>query len=230
MKRCCRCRRDLPVESFSIDKRKKDQLRIRCRECDNKCSREQYAKNKSSRIEDAIQYKKNVLSWINSLKDSGVCVDCGVSFVGEPFLMEFDHLKDKSMGISDGVRKLGWSIQRVQEEIAKCELVCVLCHRLRTKTRIPFGPPPSIGALRQRRIRQSKRDIVNARKQHPCVCCGKQYDTCQMDLDHIDSILKTDKLSNMVGKRTKIEISNELSKCQVLCAICHKRKHAAETS
>jgi hypothetical protein len=46
--------------------------------------------------------------------------------------MQFDH-KDGSVK-EDNINSLMWraSIQRVKDEIAKCELVCANCHSLRT--------------------------------------------------------------------------------------------------
>ena len=70
---------------------------------------------------------------VERLKDVP-CPDCGQRFPAE--CMDFDHLKDKFFEISaaaSGGRRL--SIQRVMEEIKKCEVVCSNCHRVRTMAR-----------------------------------------------------------------------------------------------
>jgi hypothetical protein len=45
--------------------------------------------------------------------------------------MDFDHLKDKEMNLSDMIRR-GFGKKKILAEVAKCELVCANCHRLRT--------------------------------------------------------------------------------------------------
>ena len=61
------------------------------------------------------------------------CTDCGGKF--PYFVMDFDH--------RDGEEKLGnvssmvvvWSWKRLLAEIAKCDVVCANCHRIRTARR-----------------------------------------------------------------------------------------------
>ncbi|AEK06668.1 hypothetical protein PBI_SEBATA_227 [Mycobacterium phage Sebata] len=59
----------------------------------------------------------------------GACLDCGKKYA--PFLMDFDHLGDKEFGIA----AMNTSLARKREEAAKCDLVCVICHRIRTHKR-----------------------------------------------------------------------------------------------
>jgi hypothetical protein len=70
---------------------------------------------------------------LNKIKaERGPCVDCGVVF--HPYAMDFDHTgNDKVADVSDLIQRAGW--QRVLDEIAKCELVCANCHRVRTYNR-----------------------------------------------------------------------------------------------
>lgn len=62
------------------------------------------------------------------------CTDCGVKY--PPYVMDLDHLPGFEK--KDNVAKLvstGASKQRVLDEMAKCEVVCSNCHRIRTYTR-----------------------------------------------------------------------------------------------
>ena len=58
------------------------------------------------------------------------CMDCGGSFPSP--CMDFDHVRGEKIGnVTDLCRK-GVRWETVLAEIAKCELVCANCHRLRT--------------------------------------------------------------------------------------------------
>lgn len=48
--------------------------------------------------------------------------------------MDFDHLSDKDLAISH-MRSRGMSRANILAEMAKCELVCANCHRIRTQQR-----------------------------------------------------------------------------------------------
>lgn len=41
-KRCCRCRRELPVSEFSLSRKQKDGLQNYCKECKSRIERERY--------------------------------------------------------------------------------------------------------------------------------------------------------------------------------------------
>jgi L-lysine 2,3-aminomutase len=61
------------------------------------------------------------------------CADCGNQYA--PWKMDFDHTSGKKvMRVSQLVRQKK-SIRLILAEIAKCEVVCALCHRDRTHFR-----------------------------------------------------------------------------------------------
>jgi len=100
-------------------------------------AREHYLRNKATYIQrakvSAAQRRQEVIEYVDSLK-SVPCLDCGNSF--PTVCMDFDHLPEfeKEFNITDGIRK-GYSIERLRIEIAKCEVVCSNCHRIRTANR-----------------------------------------------------------------------------------------------
>jgi len=69
-------------------------------------------------------------NYINGFKVKPCCL-CGESF--QPLLMDFDHIDPtvKSFSISHGIR-LNVNLNRLQEEMSKCRLLCVWCHVLVT--------------------------------------------------------------------------------------------------
>lgn len=74
------------------------------------------------------------------------CVDCGL-LVNEDnaVCFDFDHMRDKTNNISKMITS---SNAKFEEEIAKCELRCSNCHRLKTKA----NPTPQPVGGRPRRI------------------------------------------------------------------------------
>ena len=65
---------------------------------------------------------------IAALKEASPCADCGRSYPA--YVMDFDHVRGtKSVGIS---LMFSYSWQTILAEIAKCDLVCANCHRIRT--------------------------------------------------------------------------------------------------
>ena len=66
---------------------------------------------------------------VSAIKEASPCADCGVSYPA--VVMEFDHVRgDKITSVSMMISCLA-SWEAIEEEIAKCELVCSNCHRLR---------------------------------------------------------------------------------------------------
>lgn len=133
-KYCKRCDQVLPVDLFTKSAARYDGLQTYCQECMKKYRIEHYQNNKQ-------QYKdRNQKQW-SSLREyvlevkNGPCADCNVTYPGEPWLMEFDHRIPESKSgnifkfVQNGSRK------RLDEELAKCDLVCVVCHRRRTAKR-----------------------------------------------------------------------------------------------
>lgn len=59
------------------------------------------------------------------------CVDCGGQF--PPECMDFDHVRGEKVG--DISKMLLWTTEHLHDELAKCDLVCANCHRVRTHER-----------------------------------------------------------------------------------------------
>jgi hypothetical protein len=67
---------------------------------------------------------------LNAIK-SQPCKDCEHTY--PPYVMDFDHVRGKKeFEIGHQSAKGTMSFDRILEEIAKCELVCSNCHRIRT--------------------------------------------------------------------------------------------------
>ena len=72
--------------------------------------------------------------YVTRVKESiGECADCGASW--PPCAMDFDHVTGiKNQAITRLVSN-GCSLDTIEAEIEKCDLVCACCHRMRTEER-----------------------------------------------------------------------------------------------
>ncbi|MFD0838373.1 hypothetical protein [Williamsia serinedens] len=76
---------------------------------------------------------------VTDYKTSRGCTDCGWN--KHPKALELDHLPGcvKVAPLSRMVADTRYSIEQIKAEIAKCEVVCANCHRIRTFTRQQLG-------------------------------------------------------------------------------------------
>ncbi len=64
-------------------------------------------------------------------------------------------------------------------------------------------------------------------KTHPCVTCG-ETDPLVLEFDHTNADLKMIEISKLVNQWSIEKIQEEVRKCVVRCANCHRRKTAIE--
>lgn len=101
------------------------------REALNAYNRERYSKNKEANRWYHRQRYYEAQSRVEALKDKP-CMDCGNSF--PPECMDFDHRPGEEKLFAIGMIKTrSWAA--IQQEVAKCDLVCANCHRIRTTAR-----------------------------------------------------------------------------------------------
>ncbi len=132
-KKCGKCGKTKHLDEFAWSSRAANKKQPYCRECSNKLGRQNYQDNKERYFLQAKKRDKEMRDWLNEQK-SVPCVDCAGVF--DPICMDFDHLPehDKVMDISKmRRRRMAWD--KIKAEVAKCEVVCSNCHRLRSKQR-----------------------------------------------------------------------------------------------
>jgi hypothetical protein len=101
-------------------------------------AKKHYAENKADYLRRARSSRQSMIErnrdYINDLKSFTPCIDCGNVY--PPECMDFDHISNDKVANVARLSNLGLSIQSLMTEIAKCELVCSNCHRIRTKARL----------------------------------------------------------------------------------------------
>ena len=119
---CTSCNQDLPEEKFKFRGATGRQSHTRHAMC-NKCLYIRYTRPNAAKKTDIIQKYK--------LKKG--CLDCGYNAHSEA--LEFDHKPGTEKLFNVGEKIGALSIDKVWDEIAKCEVVCANCHAIRTATR-----------------------------------------------------------------------------------------------
>lgn len=121
------------LTDFPYRNRAKGTRRSRCRACLYAYGRRHYeghradylARAKSRNRSDRGRFRARVLEYLKTHH----CADCGES---DPLILEFDH-RDRASKIESVAALLARrSWRAIEEEIAKCDVRCVNCHRRRT--------------------------------------------------------------------------------------------------
>lgn len=132
---CTKCQNEKLLTSFS---RKGKGLTSNCKDCAAEYGKQHYKANKALYMQRARTNGKKLIERnrkvIEEYKSSKPCLDCGKIF--PPCAMDFDHL-DNTKKISSVCRMMlnSVSLEKLFQEIEKCELVCAVCHRIRTHNR-----------------------------------------------------------------------------------------------
>lgn len=216
---CIRCKNEKEIVEFPVNNKTLRGFDSWCKSCHKQYGKQHRDNNIEEYRTANNKRRKDRILWLQSLKNKP-CKDCNKLY--EPCCMDFDHLEDKTKAVTrmllDNVSK-----ERIQEEIKKCDLVCVLCHGDRTQKR--FDEKSPIKKYNKYTLRNI--EIINEAKNRPCGLCGLSYPSHNMQLDHIDPYDKFKNISQL--KNFKVDtLIKELEKCQVFCALCHRRKSIFE--
>lgn len=147
-KYCQRCKEVKPKSDFNKKASRADGLNPWCRKCVSDYRKDRYNDRKAQGLEpataqwqrdnkdklNAIRNNKRaqIRDWIRALKMNKPCADCGKHY--PPTCMDFDHRDpdQKEFNIcGDATREL-YSQEKILEEVAKCDIVCANCHRIRS--------------------------------------------------------------------------------------------------
>jgi hypothetical protein len=113
--RCIKCRRNLPLRNFHIKKDNRTGRASMCREC------------KSVHNFEAVKRHRQV---VRDAKDVP-CMDCGVCWPIECMDLDYRAPAEKTFNLATTSPVALPPLQAVKDEIAKCDVVCANCHRIR---------------------------------------------------------------------------------------------------
>jgi len=131
-KTCSQCKITKKIDDFHWVTKDRKTKRAECKKCGNKHSAKWYqnAEHRARHILNSKRRKYRNREFIHKYKVNHYCVDCGEK---DPLVLDFDHRDraTKCFGICDSVHS-GYSIKKIAEEIAKCDVRCANCHRRKT--------------------------------------------------------------------------------------------------
>ena len=80
---------------------------------------------------------------------------------------------------------------------------------------------------RQKNIdrRIKNRELIKEYKDAPCLDCGIKYPPYVMDFDHVSGDKKF-RVSQVMRAASLDDMKNEMSKCELVCANCHRIRTA----
>jgi predicted transcriptional regulator len=218
-RRCARCALTLPLEVYGTTARGRQGW---CRACFREYARDRGQAHSEQVRASKVQRRAAGRAWVLEYLADHPCADCGT---GDPVVLEFDHIGPKSGDVGTMIAN-GCRLERIQAEIARCEVVCANCHRRRTARRSAWlrASPAWRLALGTRTGAPARNKLfaydylVNT----GCIDCGSK-DLVVLDFDHVrDKRANIAKLSHC--GYSLATVAAEVAKCEVRCANCHRRK------
>lgn len=121
-KTCKTCSQTKPVDEFYRNKNTLDGRLSWCKPCT------------ILRYRSGVTERRNkLLAYVQAIKLERGCADCG--YRDHPAALDFDHLPGHAKEFRVAQLSNGATRAKIDAEIAKCDVVCANCHRVRTAKR-----------------------------------------------------------------------------------------------
>ena len=85
-----------------------------------------YPANKSKHQKMVHRRRQAISEYVVEIKNELGCSRCSET---EPCCLDFHHIYDNKLIDISKLSRMGWSWKRIDEEIAKCIILCSNCHR-----------------------------------------------------------------------------------------------------
>lgn len=134
MKTCRRCKQSKPESEFGRNRTRPDGYSHWCLYCRNKHYHDNYKSNGSAILsrsnENKARRRDKLREKYYEYLATHPCVDCGNT---NPIVLELDHVRGKKrFNVSTRMLMVVPTWQSLLEEIAKCDVRCANCHRIKT--------------------------------------------------------------------------------------------------
>ena len=162
-------------------------------------------RNVAHNTERTLARRQRLRAWVNERKRERGCATCDVS---DPRCLDFHHTGEKRRSVGELVT-YGHGRESLRAEIEQCEVRCANCHRREHSGEDQWT---------------ALREWVHERKRREgCTRCGCSDPRCLV-FHHTGEKRATVAEMVSAGKPRKA-VAEEMSRCLVLCANCHRRQH-----
>lgn len=153
--------------------------------------------------------RRELRQWIRDQKQNEACRDCGVD---NPAVLDFHHRDstEKTMAIVDMVT-YGYGKNRLSEELEKCITMCANCHR-------------KIHATNRENAETRRGWLHRYKRKRGCSRCN-ETDPRSLVFHHTGEDKQMAVSQMVTDGHPRAEIAEEIKKCEVLCANCHRQEH-----
>lgn len=131
-KKCCRCKLIKDTSEFHRSVLRKDGLQLYCRSCKKQIDYDHNRRNPQRNYGRTREYALRNRKWLNEYLKTKQCEWDGCT-VSDPDMLVFDHLNPKEKrGHVSAMVHTSWSLKSIQEEVAKCRVLCANHHQKHT--------------------------------------------------------------------------------------------------
>lgn len=177
--------------------------------------------------------------WVAARKAATGCEQCGET---DTDVLDYHHpdSTDKTQEIGQMIKN-GASKDRLREEMDDCVVLCANCHRAYHTEEFDQLPEIELHRESERLIerendgspklspRQRKRKWTRSYKQRRgCTeCCHRKART--LDFHHVHPQTKTKSIGRLISDGCTVkQLLREIDRCEIICANCHRKRHAGE--
>lgn len=186
--------------------------------CKRNRSKESYINNIETYRKRAPRRRCASRKLIREIK-SRPCEICGHKYHYSQ--MDFDHVNqdDKRLPISK-MSLMGQ--ESIEKEVRKCRVVCVNCHRDETQKQPNCA---TVKNPKKKSLTAAKNLLILLKDGKICMDCENPHPYWRLDYDHDPKKGKTLTISAMKnGGYTEKAIMEEIKKCDLVCANCHRMR------
>lgn len=125
MKQCNTCKQWKSLVEFNKNKTKPDGHQYLCKDCERIYKKQYYEKNKEKHIAGVKKNKKRKKKYIDNIRKNSKCSLCGED---RWWILTFHHREEDEKLLCVSQTYNHYSIEKIQKEIDKCNILCYNCH------------------------------------------------------------------------------------------------------